>query len=205
MKTLLFAVCLFFTLSTRTAAQSIDYDILEEWNIENHTRGMENTFRFFSNNNVFFLIGAPVFMLGDGYISDDKKMITAGKNALVSLGVSTAATWALKYTVRRERPFERYPSVVKLSSGGGYSFPSGHTSSAFAMATSISMSYPKWYIIAPCYLWAGTVGVSRIVLGVHYPSDVLAGALVGMGSAYVTNRANRWLHRNRHAVPAAGQ
>ncbi|HSC36729.1 MAG TPA: phosphatase PAP2 family protein, partial [Chitinophagaceae bacterium] len=86
-----------------------------------------------------------------------------------------------------------------------YSFPSGHTSSAFAMATSISMSYPKWYVIAPCYLWAGTVGVSRIVLGVHYPSDVLAGALVGMGSAYVTNRATRWLRGRKHHVPATGQ
>ncbi|HSC36926.1 MAG TPA: hypothetical protein VLD19_03605, partial [Chitinophagaceae bacterium] len=115
MKTLLFAVCLFFAFSTRTAAQSIDYAILEEWNIENHTRGMENTFRFFSNNNTLFIIGAPVFLLSDGYISNDKKMITAGKNALLSLAVSTAATFALKNTIRRERPFERYPNIVKLS------------------------------------------------------------------------------------------
>jgi undecaprenyl-diphosphatase len=43
----------------------------------------------------------------------------------------------------------------------------------------LSRSYPKWYIAAPAYLWAGSVGYSRMYLGVHYPSDVFGGAVLG--------------------------
>jgi membrane-associated phospholipid phosphatase len=50
---------------------------------------------------------------------------------------------------------------------------------AFALATSLSLSYPKCYIIVPSFAWASSVGYSRMDLGVHYPSDVLAGAIVG--------------------------
>jgi len=205
MKTRLLVFCLLTAISARTTAQSLDYKILEEWNIESDTRPLDGAFRFFSNGNTFFIVGVPVLMLSDGFYKNDPVMIKAGRDALVSLGISTIATWALKYTVKRERPFEKYPNVVKLSSGGGSSFPSGHTSSAFAVATSISMSYPKWWVIAPCYCWAGLVGVSRVALGVHYPSDVLAGAVVGAGSAWVARKANHWLHgeKGRHvALPA---
>lgn len=202
-KKIFLAACLLTACCARSVAQSVDYEILEEWNIENHTAGLDNTFRFFSNGNTFFIIGAPLVLLGDGYFNNNKQMIAAGRDALVSLGVSTIVTFAMKDSFKRERPFLKYPDVVKLSSGGGSSFPSGHTSSAFAVATSISMCYPKWYVIAPCYLWAGAVGVSRIVLGVHYPSDVLAGAVVGMGSAWLTNKAGKWLRgsKNRHVAP----
>src|SRR3954451_17221719 len=153
MKTLLLTACLLMTMSARTMAQSLDYKILEEWNIDNDTRSFDGTSRFFSNSNTFFIVGVPLLMLSDGFYKNDRVMIKAGKDALVSLGVSTVVTWALKYSIKRERPFEKYPNVVKLSNGGGSSFPSGHTSSAFAVATSLSMSYPKWYVIAPCYLW----------------------------------------------------
>jgi len=75
------------------------------------------------------------------------------------------------------------------------SFPSGHTSEAFSTATALSLKYPEWYIIAPAYLWAGSVGYSRMNLGVHYPTDVLAGALLGTGTAFLTLKVNEWLNR----------
>jgi membrane-associated phospholipid phosphatase len=57
---------------------------------------------------------------------------------------------------------------------------------AFATATSLSLAYPKWYVIVPSFAYAGTVAYSRMHLGVHYPSDVAAGAVIGAGCAYLT-------------------
>jgi membrane-associated phospholipid phosphatase len=95
--------------------------------------------------------------------------------------VATAATFGLKYLIQRERPYVALPDV-ELRAGNEpdpYSFPSGHVALAFAVASSLSLSYPEWYVIAPAAVWATSVAVSRIWLGVHYPSDVLAGALLG--------------------------
>jgi membrane-associated phospholipid phosphatase len=172
-------------------AQSLDYKILQDWNIDDKNGATDRTMQFFSNSDNFFIIGAPVGLIVGGVVTHDAHMKQAGFNAATTLVVVSAATWGIKYAVRRVRPFTTHPDLIKMSSGGGPSFPSGHTSSAFATATSLSLSYPKWYVVIPAYLYAGTVGVSRIVLGVHYPSDVLAGAAVGIGSAY----AGRWLNQ----------
>ena len=77
-------------------------------------------------------------------------------------------------------------------------FSFGASSIAFSMATSLSIAYPEWYVIIPSMAYAGTVGYSRMYLGVHYPSDVLVGAIVGAGSSWLTYRANKWLRRSKH-------
>ena len=64
-----------------------------------------------------------------------------------------------------------------------HSFPSGHAATSFAMATSLSLSFPEWYVIAPSMLWAASVSVSRAWLGVHYPTDIAVGAALGTGIA----------------------
>ncbi|MPY26677.1 phosphatase PAP2 family protein [Shewanella psychropiezotolerans] len=61
-----------------------------------------------------------------------------------------------------------------------FSLPSGHTAAAFVMATSIWAIYPQWLLLA--YSWAIAIGLSRIALGVHYPLDIVAGAVLGSGS-----------------------
>jgi undecaprenyl-diphosphatase len=73
------------------------------------------------------------------------------------------------------------------------SFPSGHTSEAFSLATSLTLVLPKWYVIAPAYTFAGLVGSSRMYLGAHYPSDIIAGALVGSGAAWLSYQFNKKL------------
>ena len=84
----------------------------------------------------------------------------------------------------RERPYDRYPDRVDARSHeSSPSFPSGHTAAAFSLATSLSIRYPKWYVIAPSAFWACSVGFSRMNEGVHYPSDVAAGAVIGAGCA----------------------
>jgi len=122
------------------------------------------------------------------------------KALCIGATVITASVIAtiLKNTVKRERPFNSYPDIQKETSGGGYSFPSGHTSDAFSLATSVTLAYPKWYVIVPAYAWASAVGYSRMDLGVHYPSDVLMGAVTGAGSAYLCYKAQQWLHKRKN-------
>jgi len=65
------------------------------------------------------------------------------------------------------------------------SFPSGHATTAFALAALLALWYPRW--AAGFLALAGLVGLSRVVLGAHFPSDVLAGAALGMGVALVVH------------------
>ena len=109
--------------------------------------------------------------------------------------LSSLMVFGLKSTIKRDRPFKTYPDIIKHTHGCSYSMPSGHTSICFATATSVSLIYPKWYVIAPMYTWASLVGYSRMYLGVHYPSDVLAGALVGSGSAIGTHYLFKYIKK----------
>lgn len=89
----------------------------------------------------------------------------------------------IKVLIVRPRPFTTYSFIQKLSNGGSSSFPSGHTSDAFAIATIVSLLFPKRVVIISMFIWATLVGYSRLDLGVHYPSDVLGGAAIGAGSS----------------------
>jgi membrane-associated phospholipid phosphatase len=85
----------------------------------------------------------------------------------------------LKSLISRERPFVTYPDIVKLSEAGNSSFPSGHTLEGFAVASAFSILIPKRKLYIPVFIWASVVAYSRMALGVHYPSDVLGGMLIG--------------------------
>ncbi len=86
----------------------------------------------------------------------------------------------LKNLVARPRPFEVIDGLwVLIKKPKGYSFPSGHTSSAFSAAAVYYKCLDKKYGI-PAILLACLIGFSRLYLGVHYPSDVIAGAIIGL-------------------------
>jgi undecaprenyl-diphosphatase len=90
--------------------------------------------------------------------------------------------------VNKPRPFITYDFIQKITSGGSPSFPSGHTTDAFVTAAVLSLAFRKWYVIVPVYLWALLVAYSRMDLGVHYPSDVLAGMCLGTVMAFIGYR-----------------
>lgn len=103
------------------------------------------------------------------------------------LAVTTVAifTFLLKLLISRQRPFITYADVEKLSEGGSHSFPSGHTAEAFALATAIFYLFKNRALSLVAFSWAIVVAYSRMALGVHYPSDVLGGAIVGCAVSFL--------------------
>lgn len=105
----------------------------------------------------------------------------------------------LKPLVARPRPCDVNPAVQLLIERPlDYSFPSGHTASSFAAAFALYFSGKKLWI--PVTILAGLIGFSRLYLYVHYPSDVLAGALIGvmlgwLGAALAKGAALRLVGR----------
>ncbi|MEN9680877.1 MAG: hypothetical protein RLZZ627_770 [Pseudomonadota bacterium] len=92
--------------------------------------------------------------------------------------------FVLKNLFKRSRPYVALNTQNFITPGDRFSFPSGHTSAAFLVATLISSFHP-W--AAPLVmLWASTVAMARVVLGVHFPTDTLIGALMGSGLAFLS-------------------
>jgi len=173
--------------------QNRDINLLKHINLDRN-KSLDGAFRFVTNSAGPVAFGVPVIICGTGFIKHDSLIVRNSLNIGSALVVTVIITTVAKYTVNRTRPFIKYPYIEKEAAGGSPSFPSGHTSEAFALATSISLTYPKWYVIAPSFIWAGAVGYSRMDLGVHYPSDVLAGAVLGAGCAWLTNKVNKKLN-----------
>jgi len=189
-----------FIFPAALLSQNFDVRLLESIN-SGKTLNSDKYFRFISKADAYFVIGAPVVIAGTGLISDDEEML---RNAFVMAAasiVNVGLTYALKYTVRRDRPSVAWPDIVNKSDSDGPCFPSSHTSTAFATATSLSLAYPEWYVIVPSLAYAGTVAYSRMHLGAHYPSDVAAGALIGAGSAFLTYKVNKALqNKNKRKI-----
>jgi membrane-associated phospholipid phosphatase len=193
---------LFFLLISPLSliSQNIDIRLLRAINSP-ETLPSDKFFQFVSNSEVYIIIGVPAGMTATGLLKQNENLVRNAGMTFIATAINFGVTTALKYSIQRDRPYVTYPDITKKSAGGSPSFPSGHTSGAFATATSVSLAYPKWFIIVPSYAWAGTVGYSRMHLGVHYPSDVIAGALIGTGSAYLTYKINKKLIRNKRTKP----
>ncbi len=165
--------------------QSIDIGILKAI-FENRNPALDPIFLAITNSTAALAFGIPAILLINALL---KKDIILRQNALLLLipvAISAIVANILKYAIDLPRPYEIYPFIHKLSAGGSPTFPSGHTTDAFAFATIAGLVYRKWFIIVPCIIWASLVGYSRMCLGVHFPTDVLGGVLVGVlcSSAY---------------------
>jgi membrane-associated phospholipid phosphatase len=118
-----------------------------------------------------------------GLLDRDQARRAAWRRGVGVVAGAYAANQAVKFTVRRPRP--QLPDLPQLTSTRSQlSFPSAHTTTSFAAARAYRGLLPARAL----YGLAGTLAISRMYLGVHYPSDVLAGAALGTAIAGVWPR-----------------
>jgi membrane-associated phospholipid phosphatase len=177
-------------------AQGFDYQTLK--NIEGYRSDADTKFnKFLSDADAPICIATPILITAIGLIKKDKKITNQGLEIGIAFTATVAETYIVKYIVNRPRPYVTHTDLHPLGSENSRSFPSGHTSSAFSTAMSLSLIYPKWYVAVPAFAWASATGYSRMYLGVHYPTDVLAGAVIGAGTAWLTHVINKKLQARK--------
>jgi undecaprenyl-diphosphatase len=103
-------------------------------------------------------------------------------NALLSLGVSHAVVQIVKRTAGRPRPAARLSIEALMHEPDRFSFPSGHACAAMSVAAAFAWAFPVASI--PLFVAAMLIGLSRVVVGVHYPGDVLVGQAIALITAY---------------------
>lgn len=148
---------------------------------ELHTPLLNNIMIFFTkigDAGLFWLVVGLIFLF-------IKKYRRVGIVLYLSQLLTVIVTTILKETIERPRPFttlaDLHPLVAHPTS---FSFPSGHSSAAFAGAVIVGYYIKKWII--PAYGVAVLIAFSRLYVGVHYPSDIIVGSIIGILGSVVT-------------------
>ncbi|WP_372831405.1 phosphatase PAP2 family protein [Pontibacterium sp.] len=114
-------------------------------------------------------------------VQDGESFLFAG---LLAFALELPLYLILKNTIKRDRPCDRFDNFdAFIIPSDKFSFPSGHAAAAFVFATVLSHFYPSMLVLS--YSIAVLIGLSRVMLGVHYPTDIAAGAVLGTSIATV--------------------
>jgi membrane-associated phospholipid phosphatase len=137
-------------------------------------------FQVVSDSINFISLGIPVIFLGLGLIQKKKIWVRQALIILLGIGLGGLMSATLKRTIKEPRPYEVDSRIAQLSVGGSNSFPSGHTVEATAAAIGFSVILFRTPLsIGLSIAWALLIMFSRIVLGVHNFTDILAGVAIG--------------------------
>jgi undecaprenyl-diphosphatase len=174
-------------MATACLSQSWEADVVRSVNPQNPSASF--TWTTLSNTAKPLSVAVPAGMLAVSLLEKDPALRNYALEMAGGLVITAAATSGIKLLVNRQRPYQRYTGIYPDQYDDAGSFPSGHASVAFYTAASLSLHYKKWYVVLPSFAWAGAVGYSRLYMGQHYPTDILASAVTGIGSAWLS----RWL------------
>ena len=142
--------------------------------------------------------GAIIWVLLSLGLMIPDKTRRAGMTSLLALVVSLLINNVLlKNLVGRVRPYDLLEGLTPwIGRQWDPSFPSGHTGSSFAAAWVLYRELPKRFGV-PALILAGLIGLSRLYVGVHYPTDVLFGVISGIGSGWIAMQIMTIVMRRR--------
>lgn len=166
--------------------QQCDLRILEYIQNHMHNNIADEVFSFFT----FLGDKGLIWILISIFLMANKKTRKVGVMSVFALILVTILGEGLmKNLFQRPRPFIDYSMFdLIISRPTGYSFPSGHTSSSFAVAGVLSKSFREYQIIF--WTLAFLISISRLYLLVHYPSDIIVGIFFGLFSSIVVVKIN---------------
>lgn len=180
-----------FTAITTILLLGFDSEMHEEYGLEKEsgplgiTKIMGKLGRNYDNpGSIYFTLGLAGSLYGTGKLFNNNEMVETTGMMMQSLVYTGLITTALKMAIGRGRPYVKnealnfQPFNVKFDSKY-LSMPSGHTSSIFALMTVIAKRYDSWFIAIPAYTFATAVGFQRMNDKQHWPSDILAGGVLG--------------------------
>jgi undecaprenyl-diphosphatase len=144
-------------------------------------------------------VSLALLVLGAMALFDRRRLRLHVVAMVLSVGIGALAVEGVKWVVDRDRPGRHFAAAgdhggvaVRMPAAKllRRSFPSGHAQSAFGAATYVALLYPV--LAVPVLVVAALIGVSRIYLGLHFPLDVLVGALCGVAFSVVGFRLRVW-------------
>lgn len=178
------------------AIQALDIDIL--FFIQENLRGgfLEAAMKLFTRLGDYGMLWIAIALI----LMISPKTRRAGVDLILCIGIATLfSNLIIKPIIARPRPFITYAELIPLVEESAYSFPSGHACSSFASATALALAFGRKGAWA--YLPAAIIALSRLYVGVHYPSDVIFGAILGVLLAMLTYRLSGDLIK----IPALGE
>ncbi|WP_051189343.1 phosphatase PAP2 family protein [Daejeonella oryzae] len=198
-KIIIFSICaiiaLLILLNWSSIAPSFlqnDQLILHEIN-NGRVTAFDSIFVFLTNTSSYVALGGTALVFLLSFVKKSPVLKKCGWQLLVTFLCAFIVIKTLKYSINRERPFDTYTTIDQIVEIDTPSFPSGHTLESAAMAATVVLLFSNKALWAFAITWAMSVAFSRMLLGVHYPSDVLAGISLGILVAFLCD----WFFRKR--------
>ena len=167
----------------------LDYDLhILEWIQQGRIKSLDQFFLYLTDIAPYFAGGVAAFYIVYGFIKKTPFLKYRKWEVATAYLLNAIIITILKYSVHRVRPFVIDGNIEKLTWGGSPSFPSGHTADAMIIAMAVSLVFykRKWWV-ALLWIWAILVGYSRLILGVHYLSDVLGATAISVVVAIIVH------------------